>query len=60
MTIAVYARNVNEKVLAALDVVWTQLRQNEVDVLLYGTLYRHLKKSGNEMQNVHVFIRESR
>lgn len=55
MTIAVYARNVNEKVLAALDVVWTQLHQNDVDVLLYGTLYRHLKKLGKEMQNTHVF-----
>jgi len=59
MTIAVYARNVNEKVLAALDVVWTQLRQNDVDVLLYGTLFRHLKKLGNEMQNTHVFSTSS-
>jgi NAD+ kinase len=55
MTIAVYARNVNDKVLAALEVIWHQLNHFEVDVLLFGTLYHALKQKKTDLGQAQVF-----
>lgn len=55
MTVAVYARYVNEKVLIALETVWKELRNINSDILLFGTLYHSLKQKLTDLPNTNLY-----